>query len=126
MANFADMEREQQHRMLTGQRISAPLPSVGRTVIYNAYGTPKGEYKPEPRAAVITQVHTPDDPYSDVGLCVLNPTGMFFNVQIKYGVNEPGCWNWPTSIGRKYLHVAGDYQLKPGEDFPDRAVPDRF
>jgi len=31
-------------------------PTVGRTVHYQSYGTPGGEYKAEPRAAIITQV----------------------------------------------------------------------
>ena len=31
-------------------------PSVGRIVHYQSYGTPGGEYLPEPRAAIITEV----------------------------------------------------------------------
>ena len=65
-------------------------PTVGRTVHYQSYGTPKGEYKSEPRAAIITEVV--DD--ETVHLCVLNPTGMFFNLNVKQG-NAGGQWNWP-------------------------------
>ncbi|MNW38164.1 hypothetical protein D3C74_152230 [compost metagenome] len=57
---------------------------------YQSYGTPKGEYKSEPRAAIITEVV--DD--ETVHLCVLNPTGMFFNLDVKQG-NDGGQWNWP-------------------------------
>ncbi|MHD0300118.1 hypothetical protein RCF19_29865 [Rhodococcus qingshengii] len=68
-------------------------PSVGRVVHYQSYGTPKGEYLPEPRAAIITQVHPDDD---TVGLCILNPTGQFFNTSVCYADEPtPGCWNWP-------------------------------
>lgn len=31
-------------------------PTVGRIVHYQSYGTPNGEYLPEPRAAIITEV----------------------------------------------------------------------
>lgn len=78
-------------------------PTVGRIVHYHSFGTPNGEYKPLPRAAVITEVdvdrnlpeddaiHTPD-----VGLCVLNPTGQFFTLHVPYSeVPKSGHWNWP-------------------------------
>lgn len=55
-------------------------PSVGRIVHYVSYGTPAGEYGKECRAAVVTEVtdaHT-------VGLCVLNPTGLFLNQGVQY------------------------------------------
>lgn len=57
---------------------------------YQSYGTPNGEYKSEPRAAIITEVV--DD--ETVHLCVLNPTGQFFNLNVKQG-NAGGQWNWP-------------------------------
>jgi hypothetical protein len=34
-------------------------PSIGRVVHYHSYGTPGGEYLPEPRAAIITEVGPP-------------------------------------------------------------------
>jgi hypothetical protein len=74
-------------------------PTVGRIVHYQSYGTPSGEYKPEPRAAVVTQVHpeaTGGADTVDVGLCILNPTGQFFNVRVSYAdPPKPGHWNWP-------------------------------
>lgn len=51
-------------------------PSVGRIVHYVSYGTPGGEYGRECRAAVVTEVSADG---KTVGLCVLNPTGQFFN-----------------------------------------------
>jgi len=68
-------------------------PSVGRMVHYQSYGTPGGEFKSEPRAAVITGVV--DD--VTVHLCVLNPTGMFFNQNVKQG-EAGGQWNWPPRV----------------------------
>lgn len=79
-------------------------PSIGRIVHYQSYGTPKGEYKPEPRAAIITEV-TPYDPdvsendNSVVSLCIMNPTGLFFTRQVYYSSeSKPGCWSWPTKV----------------------------
>jgi hypothetical protein len=68
-------------------------PSVGRVVHYQSYGTPNGEYKSLPRAAMITEVMDDDT----VSLCVLNPTGMFFNQGVKYG-DGPGQWSWPPKV----------------------------
>jgi len=71
-------------------------PSVGRIVHYQSYGTPGGEFLPEPRAAVVSEVNA-DDP-SLIGLVVLNPTGLFFNRNVKHAPDDkptPGCWNWP-------------------------------
>lgn len=35
-------------------------PTVGRMVYYKSYGTPNGEYKPQNRAAIVTDVHELD------------------------------------------------------------------
>jgi hypothetical protein len=48
-------------------------PSVGRIVHYQSYGTPGGEYTPQPRAAMVTEVHAE----GVLGLCIMNPTGAF-------------------------------------------------
>lgn len=69
-------------------------PTVGRIVHYQSYGTPKGEYIPLPRAAVITEIH----PENVVRLCILNPTGLFF-CKADFSENpKPGCWNWPPKV----------------------------
>ena len=68
-------------------------PTVGRIVHYQSFGTPKGEYKSKPIAAVVTQVN---DDNGSVGLCILNPTGMFFNTSVQYSEEPaPGHWSWP-------------------------------
>lgn len=82
----------------------SPTPSIGRIVHYRSYGTPNHEYMPEIRVAIITAVNlnTPDpmtyeQTVRSVALCVLNPTGMFFNVDVKEGT-EPGQWSWPSRV----------------------------
>ena len=69
-------------------------PIVGRIVIYFSFGTPGGEYPSAARAAIITEVDEPDNPESAVGLCVLNPTGLFFNQHVPFGT-AGGQWHWP-------------------------------
>lgn len=80
-------------------------PTVGRLVHYQAYGTPGGEYPSIERAAVITAVEprndvlgtdeTPQEYFYKVSLCVLNPTGQFFNQDVPYSAEpKPGHWNW--------------------------------
>src|SRR5206468_11987622 len=73
-------------------------PTVGRIVHYQAFGTPGGEHKSEPRAAIVTQIwektalgtasETQDNETAEisgsVGLAILNPTGMFFNPNVPY------------------------------------------
>lgn len=64
-------------------------PTVGRIVYYKSFGTPNGEFVPEDRAAIVTGVV--DD--ETVHLCVLNPTGMYFNLNVKHG-SGGGRWDW--------------------------------
>ncbi|MXQ55775.1 hypothetical protein [Shimazuella alba] len=56
-------------------------PTVGRIVYYKSYGTTGGEYGSEDRASIITGIV--DD--ITVHLAVLNPTGLFFNTNVKQG-----------------------------------------
>lgn len=84
-------------------------PSVGRIVHYYSYGTPGGEFGQECRAATVTEVG--DD--NTVGLCVQNPTGLFFHPLSAGGcryaevdaysrdtgvVNYGGTWHWPERV----------------------------
>jgi len=85
-------------------------PSVGRIVHYVSYGTPGGEYTSQCRAAIVTGVPQGALPPVDFGhaaeawasdavvldLCVLNPTGMFFNrCPQAEGDHRGGTWHWP-------------------------------
>jgi hypothetical protein len=74
-------------------------PSVGRVVHYFSYGSPGGEFPAAvARAAIITEVDDPGNPESAVGLCVMNPTGLFFNQHVPYGPNQPGHWAWTVYV----------------------------
>lgn len=91
--------------VLTGDgdlsRTVEPKPSIGRIVHYQSYGTPGGEFTPEPRAAIITEIKGCDPALGRAGcphvsLCVLNPTGMYFNQEVPFAETAtPGCWTWP-------------------------------
>lgn len=72
-------------------------PSIGRIVHYHSFGTPGGEFKPAPRAAVVTQVNA--DVRNSVGLCILNPTGQYFNTDVPFAEEPtPGHWSWPPRV----------------------------
>lgn len=72
---------------------------VGMTVHYVAYGTPKGEFPAlVHRAALITEISDDvlitDEP--NVSLCVLNPSGIFFNTNCPYDkeASRGGTWHF--------------------------------
>ncbi|MFF4292073.1 hypothetical protein ACFY0N_00280 [Streptomyces vinaceus] len=87
--------------------------AVGRIVHYCSHGTPVREdgtqaFTAKCRAAVITEVNA-EEPLQ-VGLAVLNPTGLFFQPLAEGGCFEapgcplppgerrPGTWHWPERI----------------------------
>lgn len=89
--------------------MSKQVPSVCRMVHYNAYGTPGGEYKPVPRAAVIAEVLSE----TKVTLVVLNPKGIFFT-EAELSIDaKPGTWSWPP-----YAPHVPNHQRKPGDVEP--------
>lgn len=73
-------------------------PSIGRVVHYQAYGTPGGEFKSEPRAAIITALHADTD---EISVAVFNPSGMFFNRCKLMAEPTPGHCNWPPYVAAK-------------------------
>jgi hypothetical protein len=87
-------------------------PSIGRIVHYVSFGTPGGEYASECRAAVITAVH---GTHGAVDLCVLNPTGMFFDLDvmladlIEHTAMYPGgTWHWPERVDDRIDQVRAE------------------
>ncbi|HZU03352.1 MAG TPA: hypothetical protein VFA10_27040 [Ktedonobacteraceae bacterium] len=71
-------------------------PSIGRIVHDVSYGTPGGEYKSVCRAAMITD-GVPDRDV--VSLCVINPSGTFFDLAIPYSEeHKGGTWHWPERV----------------------------
>jgi hypothetical protein len=99
-----------------GARLRAVIPSVGRVVHYVSYGTPGGEYGMACRAATVTEVPEGVASPQTIGLCVLNPTGLFFDrtvslddgLLLKTGESRSGLcgekdyaggtWHWPARI----------------------------
>lgn len=77
--------------------MSIQTPSIGRVVHYQAYGTPGGEYKSVPRAAIITGLHADTD---EIDVFVMNPSGVFFNRCKLYPADQPtpGHCNWPPFV----------------------------
>jgi hypothetical protein len=77
-------------------------PSVGRVIHYRSHGTPKGEYESTCRAAIITQVlqTSPDESRTLVGLCAINPTGLFFHESCPQDESntQGGTWHWPERV----------------------------
>lgn len=77
---------------LTVLRTAPQLPALGDTVHYRSYGTPGGEYTPECRAAMVTDV--PADPPSgsetEIGLVVFNPDGIFLKRGIRHADHPAG------------------------------------
>lgn len=94
-------------------------PSVGRVVHYVSHGSPVLEdgtqvYPAQCRAAIITEVGDwPEGKTSGearrniavpVGLCVFNPSGLFFHSLADGGCmqsedgREGGTWHWPERV----------------------------
>ncbi len=61
---------------------------IGQIVYYKSYGTPKGEYASQYRAAIVTSIFSA---LNVVDICVINPEGLFFNKEVYYGQNG-GQW----------------------------------
>jgi len=109
-------QRGQQVQTQHNQGATQQVPSVGRVVHWVAYGTPGGEY-PEGvhRAAIITEVEGPGYVPGDgrVGLCVLNPAGIYFNRFTPHDPqgNQPGTWHWPEFVPPKNTEPTRDSPL---------------
>lgn len=87
-------------------------PSIGRVVHYVSHGTPPGPdglqaFESRCRAAIVTEVgeyFVPEGEPLPVGtpvsLCVLNPTGQFFNQGVVQDEHSKagGSWHWPERV----------------------------
>ena len=72
-------------------KTTVQCPTVGRVVYYKSRGSADGKYPKLDRAAIVTQVVDADKLI--IGICVLNPTGMFFLEEVGNG-QEGGLWDW--------------------------------
>ena len=68
-------------------------PRLGQMVHYVSYGSKDGRYESTCRAAVVTETR----PSMEIGLAVLNPTGVFFDRQVRQSEDNHagGTWHWP-------------------------------
>lgn len=75
--------------------MSEQTPAIGRIVHYQAHGSPDGTHQSLPRAAIVTAVHD----HNTVDLCVISPSGFFFNQRCARS-DEPkgGTWRWPPRV----------------------------
>lgn len=66
-------------------------------VHYTSYGTPSGEYVSKCRAAYVTEVPLrAGTTTGSVSLGVLNPTGLFFDIDVPYDTERGGgTWHYP-------------------------------
>jgi hypothetical protein len=80
-----------------GGKVAPVKPTIGRIVHYVSYGTPNGEYDSVCRAAMIAAIVSQVSEESwFVDLCVMNPTGLFFNTsQQSEEDHKGGTWHWP-------------------------------
>jgi hypothetical protein len=75
-------------------------PTIGRIVWYQSHGSPNGQHKSEPRAAIVTGLSGAEVGLEyQIDLCVLSPTGLFFNQGVPYDEDgRPGSWRWPPRV----------------------------
>lgn len=81
-------------------------PAIGRIVHYVSHGTPvqadgNQVYTSQCRAAIITEISGASrESGTCVALCVLNPTGQFFDTHIcqDEDTRAGGTWHWPEIV----------------------------
>jgi len=101
---------------------------TGRIVYYVAYGTPGGEFPAGvERAAVVTEVPGAIDQNGNplIGLCVLNPTGLFFNRGVRYDeAGAPGTWHWMfPGQSTRYIPDRMEAPVTPGANMAGPPTP---
>lgn len=78
-------------------------PTIGDTLHYVSLGSAGGEFPSRCRAAIVTEID-PHDVWT-LGLCALNPTGVFFHNLADGGVaHDPGV----PALGQGARCVSGD------------------
>jgi hypothetical protein len=72
-------------------------PTINRFVHYVSYGSKDGRYASKCRAAIVTETHLDQDPPT-IGICVINPTGIFFDRYVRESDEHTGgTWHWPCT-----------------------------
>ncbi|AHH20837.1 putative bacteriophage protein [Nocardia nova SH22a] len=78
-----------------------PIPTIGRNVHFQTYGTPGGEFPSQTCAAIITHVYPDDEPDKGdmVDLKVIYRNGDSYKTFVNRADEPtPGCWNWPPRV----------------------------
>ena len=85
-------------------------PTVGRVVYYHALGSADGRFPVgQSRAAIITDIV--DALAGKVSLCILNPTGMYFNLCVEQGEGA-GQWDWMPFQKDQQARLAKEEEAK--------------
>jgi hypothetical protein len=90
--------------------MTCPQPMIGATVHYVSYGTPVRDdgtqaFRSRCRTAVITEVLND----TTVGLCVVNPTGLFFHPLATGGVRFTGEGGPDDTAADTYTYPGGTW-----------------
>jgi hypothetical protein len=72
-------------------------PNIGEIVHYVSYGSKDGRYESTCRAAIVTETHESYKDPTSRGLATLNPTGVFFDRDVRQSEEKHtgGTWHWP-------------------------------
>ena len=70
-------------------------PRIGEIVHYVSYGSKDGRYESTCRAAMVTETRE-----EDIGIMTINPTGIFFDRQVRNSEDNHtgGTWHWPCGV----------------------------
>lgn len=68
------------------------LPTIGRIVHYVSYGSAGGRFKSTCRAAIVTEVSETRADSEEIGLAAINPTGIFFDRQVRHSEDDRVVW----------------------------------
>lgn len=72
-----------------------PVPTIGRIVHFQTYGSAGGAHPSEPMAAIVTGTYANDD----VNLFVIYENGTSHKHGIPFAAEPtPGHWNWPPRV----------------------------
>lgn len=76
---------------MIARRQGGQVAKIGKTVHYRSRGSKDDRFPPECRAALVAGLGNMED---ELHLCVVNPTGIFFDHDVEYSERlDPGTWH---------------------------------